>query len=83
MFKPWFKLNKWKTGWIPISWQGWLLTIGFIGMTMYNFFRIHQSSQSIFDTLLIFIPQTLIFAGLFSTLCYFRSERSSGEEMLQ
>ncbi len=84
MFKqPWFRLHKWKTGWVPITWQGWILTLLFIGLIIYNFFRIDETSHSVSDTLINFIPQTVVFAGLFSVFCYFKSERPSGEEMLK
>jgi hypothetical protein len=79
----WFKLNKWKTGWVPTSWQGWLLSFGYIAFTIYNFIRIDRLSQSVSDTLINFIPQTIIFTGLFSVICYFTSDNSSEKNMLE
>ena len=83
MKNPWFTLHKWGTGWIPITWQGWIVTIAFIGFTIYNFFRIDGMSHSVSDTLINFIPQTLVFAGLFSVVCYFKSDKSSDKNMLK
>src|SRR5437870_1160768 len=83
MRAPWFKLNKWKTGWVPISWHGWVLTGGYIFFVIYNFIRIDQGSHSISDTLINFILQTIISTGLFSVVCYFTSDNSSGKNMLE
>lgn len=83
MKKPWFILAKHKKGWVPASWQGWLLTAGYIAFTIYNFFRIDNASHSISDTLINFIPQTIIFTGLFSVICYFTADNSSDKNMLR
>lgn len=76
MQRSWFKLNKWKTGWVPIAWQGWLITLSYLTFTVYNFFRIDRVSPSASDTLMSFIPQTLLFTGLLSIVCYFTSEKT-------
>ena len=83
MTKPWFRLNKWKKGWIPASWQGWILTIAYLAFTVYNFLRIDGASHSVSDTLINFIPQTIIFTGLFSVLCYFTADNASEKNILE
>ncbi len=79
---PWFRLNKRRVGWVPVSYIGWLLTFGFITFTVYNYIRIEKLSNSIPDAFIIFIPQTLLFTGLFSVLCYFTSDKNSGQDLL-
>lgn len=83
MPKSWFKLNKWKTGWVPASWQGWILSIAYLLFTIYNFFRISQSTSSISEFLFSFIPQTIVFTGLFSVLCYFTSDTNSNSNLME
>lgn len=77
MSKPWFKLNNMRVGWVPVSWQGWVITLAYIFFTIYNFLRIDSLSHSVSDTLINFIPQTLIFTGLFSVFCYFASDKGN------
>lgn len=77
MRKPWFRLNKLRIGWMPISWQGWFITFSYFILVIYNFVRIDSTSHSVSDTLINFIPQTILFTTLFSITCYFTSEKSN------
>lgn len=83
MSKAWFKLNKQRIGWMPISWQGWVLTIAYVAFTIYNFFRIESTSHSTSNMIMNFILQTLIVTGFFSTICYLTAEKSSVKNMLE
>lgn len=83
MAKAWFKVNKQKIGWMPISWQGWVLTISYIIFTVYNYKRIDETSQTLTEIFMDFIPQTIIFTGLYSVLCYLTAEKAASKDMLE
>lgn len=82
MQKPWFKLTKWGKGWMPIRWQGWVLFLLFFALNIYNYIRIF-STQSTTDATVTFVWQTILFIGLFSIICYFKSEKTTGDNLLQ
>jgi len=65
MKNPWFKKGRTKIAVRPITWQGWFVLLIFVFLIVYNFFRIDQLSHSASDTLVSFIPQTLILIALY------------------
>ncbi|OGY32614.1 MAG: hypothetical protein A3A57_01255 [Candidatus Woykebacteria bacterium RIFCSPLOWO2_01_FULL_41_12] len=65
MKNPWFKKGRTRIDIRPITWQGWVVLIIFIVLIVYNFFRIDSASHSASDTLIKFVPQTLILIALY------------------
>ena len=56
--KYWFKK------WYPSSWQGWLVLGVYIWFVVWDFQRIDSASHSVGDTLLNFIPDTIILTAI-------------------
>lgn len=73
--RPWFVRKQYGWGWTPATWQGWWLTILFIGLMVGNFLRIDGQSHSVSDTLINFVPQTVVLALLFLWLCIKTGEK--------
>lgn len=59
----------------PASWQGWSIFILFNAAIVTNFLRIDFQSHSVSDTLLNFIPETLVMTALLVILCSLTSDR--------
>jgi hypothetical protein len=73
----WFKAKRYGWGWVPSSWQGWLATLVYIAIIVYNFWRIDHVSYSASDTLITFIPQAFFISGIFVWICIKKGEKAS------
>ena len=71
----WFKAKLYGWGWVPVKWQGWFVLAIFIILVLLNFFRIDSTSHSASDTLINFIPQTIILALILIAICYKKGEK--------
>lgn len=73
--KLWFRAKNYGWGWYPVTWEGWLVIILFVGFTTY---RANKVSQ-MFDTDSSFIFR-YFFEVLFSlipllVICYLKGEK--------
>jgi len=68
--KVWFKAKRYGYGWYPSSWQGLLITITFLLLVLSSFFFIDKNSHSVSDTLINFIPLTIILALILFLIAY-------------
>ena len=66
----WFKRKLFGWGWTPVTWQGWLATALFVGLIVWNATRIDGVSHSANDTLINFIPQTILLVVILIAICY-------------
>lgn len=71
----WFKRKLYGWGWTPATWQGWLILFIFIALITLNAFRIDFNSHSVSDTLINFIPQTIILMLLLICICWKTGEK--------
>jgi hypothetical protein len=71
----WFKRKIWGWGWTPVRWQGWLTLLIFIALLMWNFIRIDSQSHSDSDTLINFVPQTVLLVFILIGICYTKGEK--------
>lgn len=71
----WFKRKLFGWGWTPATWQGWAVLLGFVALIMLNFRRIDVHSHSASDTLINFIPQTVILTLVLLAICCLTGER--------
>ncbi|HAO81675.1 MAG: hypothetical protein UV57_C0003G0009 [Parcubacteria group bacterium GW2011_GWD2_43_10] len=72
--KYWFRRKLYGWGWTPATWQGWLTLLIFILIIPLNFYRIDSVSHSASDTLINFIPQTLLLTILLLIVCFIKGE---------
>jgi hypothetical protein len=75
MKKVWFKKKSFGWGWYPVSWEGWLVTLGFAFLAVWNFYRIDSKSHSVSDTLINFIPETILLTIILVFICYKTGEK--------
>lgn len=75
MEKKWFKAKKYGWGWYPATWQGWLVMAVFIFILVLNFRDIDSNSHSASDTLLNFIPDTIILVLALIIVCWLTGEK--------
>lgn len=75
MKKLWFRRKLYGWGWYPVTWQGWLVTLGYIFLILFFSFRIDEKSYLVRDTIFgIFVPFTcLTFLLIF--ICYKTGEK--------
>jgi amino acid transporter len=71
----WFKAKRYGWGWVPATWQGWLVLALYIAIVVANFLRIDASSHSVSDTLINFVPQTILLMLVLIGICYITGER--------
>ncbi len=71
----WFKAKKYGWGWMPATWQGWVVLSLFVALVVINFFRIDAHSHSASDTLINFIPETVLLTLLLIVICYKTGEK--------
>src|SRR5436309_1769855 len=71
----WFKRKLYGWGWTPAKWQGWAVILAFVALIFLNFYRIDSNSHSASDTLINFIPQTLVLLILLALVCYKKGEK--------
>lgn len=73
--KLWFRAKSFGWGWVPISWQGWLVTIVYILILVWTVVRIdpkvHSASDFLINYAIVFIPATLILLYF----CYTKGEK--------
>lgn len=72
----WFKAKKYGYGWTPSTWQGWLILLFFIVAITGNFFRIQAYSTDITDTLISFIPESIVMILLLIYICMLTGEEA-------
>jgi hypothetical protein len=72
--KYWFTVHKRGYGWVPNTWQGWLIHFVFIAGLIYSFIEINNTSQSATETLVNFLPRVFIFSALLISIVYLKGE---------
>lgn len=73
--KLWFKRKAYGWGWTPATWQGWLVVLAYIVIVTKNFVRIDRVSHSVSDTLISFVPETIIATIILIIICYLTGEK--------
>lgn len=75
MKKYWFKAKKYGWGWYPSSWQGWSILLLFIIMEVLLFIKLDSHSVSVNQTLISFIPLSIILVVKLIIICYLTGEK--------
>ncbi len=55
MEKLWFKAKEYGWGWVPVTWQGWAVTVGYVVLAVLFGFTIDENSP----------PQEIVFTFIF------------------
>ncbi len=70
MPKYWFKARRYGWGWTPATWQGWLVMAIYIMLVILTFRSDDQLAHSVSDTLINFIPHTLVLTLIVIFIAY-------------
>ncbi len=71
----WFKAKRYGWGWYPSSLEGWLVLGLYVILEVSSFIRIDSKSHSVSDTLINFIPLTLLLSIILILICYLKGEK--------
>ena len=75
MKKYWFSAKRYGFGWVPCSWQGWLILVGFVAAVIADFVWIDRRSHSVSDTLINVVPHTILLISILLVICWFTGEK--------
>ncbi len=73
--KYWFVAKTYGWGWTPATWQGWTILAIFVVLIVLNFLRIDAASDSINNTLLAFVPETIALIAVLVLICWKTGEK--------
>lgn len=71
----WFRRKTFGWGWFPVTWQGWLVLIGFLVLDFGNVYRLdikHGSSPAVVQEFLI---ETFLLVAILIWICYRTGEK--------
>jgi hypothetical protein len=69
----WFKRKLYGWGWTPVKWQGWLVTLGFVGVALIIAFATPQEVSTQEVLLRVMLPLALV-TIIFISICYKKGE---------
>lgn len=75
MKKYWFKAKVYGWGWYPVTWQGWLVTLVFVGAIGGNSYWISENSQFADEMLLYHLLLVIVLTVLLLFICYKTGEK--------
>ncbi len=71
----WFKRKLYGYGWTPATREGWGISVLWVAIVIWNFRRLDALSHSGSDTLLNFVPQTIVLILILMAICYKTGEK--------
>lgn len=73
--KIWFRRKLYGWGWMPITWQGWLVTLVYVAMLIRIFLNIDKNSHSVSDTLIGYFLPFVLLTIILIIICYKTGEK--------
>ena len=74
MKKLWFRRKLYGWGWVPTSWEGWVVTIAYVTGLVLIFRDVDSRQHSVSDTLLNFDFWFVILTSILLVICYWKGE---------
>lgn len=75
MKKLWFKNKRYGYGWTPASWEGWVVLVVYLLMTIFLFRVVDSVNHSGGDTLIDFYLPFLALTAVLIIICYLTGEK--------
>jgi hypothetical protein len=76
MKKPWFRAKKYGWGWgLPLTWQGWLVLLGYILFLVWDLHRTINSPSFVSDAIMGFSPDLVMATLIFIFIAYLTGEK--------
>lgn len=73
--KLWFKRKSYGWGWMPVSWEGWVIILVYVLALVSNFITIDNVQHSGSDILINFAPRFIIFSLALIFICYMKGDK--------
>jgi hypothetical protein len=73
--KLWFRRKRYGWGWVPVSWEGWLIIFVYVVALLSNFQTIDAVQYSSSDTLINFAPRFIILTVILIIICRVKGEK--------
>ncbi|MFO0764963.1 MAG: hypothetical protein U0487_02865 [Patescibacteria group bacterium] len=70
----WFKAKWYGWGWVPVTWQGWAVTLGYIALVLALALTIDERS-SVKDVSFTFLLPVVILTACLIRICYAKGEK--------
>jgi hypothetical protein len=71
----WFKAKRYGWGWYPATWQGWLVTLGYIVAAVANSIYAEATQESARNFLFAFFPPMVLLTLALLGVCYLTGEK--------
>ncbi len=70
----WFKAKRYGWGWYPVTWQGWVVLVVYVGLALAFSLTVDETSSVREVVFTCLLPVTLLTATLIR-ICYKKGER--------
>ena len=71
----WFKAKLYGWGWVPVSWQGWLIIFAYIGVIVFPSIFLGEDIKNSEQFLMLFLPLTICSTLILLWICYKKGEK--------
>ncbi len=71
----WFRAKRYGYGWVPATWQGYLVLVAYILLSLHAFIVIDAHSHSGSDTLINFVPRFILLTIILLVITYKTGEK--------
>ena len=76
MKKYWFKAKTYGWGWYPVTWQGWLVIVGFLILDVGNVYRLDLAQGTTDEKIALeFVLETFLLISVLVWICYKTGEK--------
>jgi len=76
MKKYWFKAKTYGWGWYPVTWQGWLVIVGFLILDVGNVYRLDLAQGTTNEKIALeFVLETFLLISVLVWICYKTGEK--------
>ncbi|OGL98224.1 hypothetical protein A2318_01270 [Candidatus Uhrbacteria bacterium RIFOXYB2_FULL_45_11] len=76
MKKYWFKAKTYGWGWYPVTWQGWLVIVGFLILDVGNVYRLDLAQGTTNEKIALeFVLETFLLISALVWICYKTGEK--------
>lgn len=70
----WFRAKRYGWGWYPVTWQGWTITLGYVGL-IFLFASVVEKDATTEDLILIYFIPLILATGVFVGIAYKTGEK--------
>lgn len=69
--KHWFKRKRYGYGWVPVTWQGWLVTTIYAGIIILGGLFLNREAKPVSENLLVFFTVLIVATGILFTVTHY------------